>query len=118
MLPLITVGGRRYGSTIMSAFELGEGEEEEEKRQGGLPDPPSDYPCEEEGELEGVESSAPLPPFPPIPVSSGPPIKAKEVVLISLALLLLACSVLLFFKHWKKNYRDINQVEIHGLSAK
>ena len=41
-------------------------------------------------------------------------IRPKEVILIVLALLLLVCSVLLFFKHWKKNYRDINQLPYYA----
>ena len=48
--------------------------------------------------------------FPPKVTVSGTDIRAKEVVLVSMALLLLVCSLCLFFKHWKKNYRDINQV--------
>ena len=47
---------------------------------------------------------------PPKITVSGTDIRAKEVVLVSMALCLLLCSICLFFKHWKKNYRDINQV--------
>ncbi len=47
---------------------------------------------------------------PPKVTVSGTDIRAKEVVLVSMALCLLICSICLFFKHWKKNYRDINQV--------
>lgn len=39
---------------------------------------------------------------------------AKEVILIICALLLLLCSILLFFKHWKKNYHDINQLPYYA----
>ena len=56
----------------------------------------------------------PLPPFPPPVNVSGTEIRAKEVVLICLALMLLVCSILLFFKHWKKNYRDINQLPYYA----
>lgn len=52
------------------------------------------------------------PPFPPR--VSGTQIRVKELVLICLALLLLICSILLFFKHWKKNYRDINQLPYYA----
>ncbi len=31
-----------------------------------------------------------------------------------MALTLLVCSLLLFFKHWKKNYRDINQLPYYA----
>ena len=31
-----------------------------------------------------------------------------------MALTLLVCSILLFFKHWKKNYRDINQLPYYA----
>ena len=57
---------------------------------------------------ENTVMSAPH--FPPQVTVSGTDIRAKEVVLVSMALLLLVCSLCLFFKHWKKNYRDINQV--------
>ena len=36
------------------------------------------------------------------------------MILIVLALLLLVCSISLFFKHWKKNYRDINQLPYYA----
>ncbi len=57
-----------------------------------------------------------LPPFPPriSDYASSEQLRAKEVILICLALLLLVCSVLLFFKHWKKNYRDINQLPYYA----
>ena len=48
--------------------------------------------------------------YPPKVTTSGTDIRTKEVVLVSMALLLLVFSLCLFFKHWKKNYRDINQV--------
>ena len=48
--------------------------------------------------------------YPPKVTVSGTDIRAKEVILVTMALCLLICSVCLFFKHWKKNYRDINQV--------
>jgi len=41
-------------------------------------------------------------------------IRAKEVILVCLALLLLVFSVSLFFKHWKKNYWDINQLPYYA----
>ena len=68
--------------------------------------------------VNNVDSSQPhesvmsAPHFPPkynVTVS-GTDIRTKEVVLVSMALLLLVFSLCLFFKHWKKNYRDINQV--------
>ena len=57
-----------------------------------------------------VSSSELMAPFPPNVTVSGTDIRAKEVILVMMALCLLICSVCLFFKHWKKNYRDINQV--------
>ena len=48
--------------------------------------------------------------FPPKVTVSGTDVRVKEVVLVMMALCLLVCSMCLFFKHWKKNYRDINQV--------
>ena len=36
-------------------------------------------------------------------------IKVKEVILVSSALLLLAFSLVQFYKKWVKHYRDINQ---------
>ena len=48
--------------------------------------------------------------YPPKITISGTDIRAKEVILVLMALCLLICSICLFFKHWKKNYRDINQV--------
>lgn len=51
--------------------------------------------------------------FPPKINVSGTDIRAKEVILVLMALTLLICSICLFFKHWKKNYRDINQVFLH-----
>ena len=53
-----------------------------------------------------------VPPFPPRIDPSAHEVRPKEVVLICLALMLLVCSILLFFKHWKKNYRDINQASL------
>ena len=41
-------------------------------------------------------------------------VRAKEAILVSMALTLLVCSILLFFKHWKKNYRDINQLPYYA----
>jgi len=55
-----------------------------------------------------------LPPFPPSYATAAEPLRAKEVVLVCMALLLLVASVLLFFKHWKKNYRDINQLPYYA----
>ena len=41
-------------------------------------------------------------------------VRPKEVILVCLALLLLAFSMTLFFKHWKKNYWDINQLPYYA----
>lgn len=51
---------------------------------------------------------------PPHVTVSGTEIRAKEVILVTMALCLLICSILLFFKHWKKNYRDINQLPYYA----
>ena len=59
-----------------------------------------------------VSSSELMAPYPPKVTVSGTDIRAKEVILVLMALCLLVCSICLFFKHWKKNYRDINQVSI------
>ena len=45
---------------------------------------------------------------------SGADIKVKEIVLISMALMLLVTSLCLFYKNWKKNYRDINQIPYYS----
>jgi hypothetical protein len=45
---------------------------------------------------------------------SGTDIRPKEIILVSLALLLLIFSVALFFKHWRKNYWDINQLPYYA----
>ena len=45
---------------------------------------------------------------------SGTDIRPKEAILVSLALLLLVFSVALFFKHWRKNYWDINQLPYYA----
>ena len=42
----------------------------------------------------------------------------KEGVLVSLALLLLVTSLCLFYKNWKKNYRDINQLPYYSYMYK
>ena len=55
-------------------------------------------------------SASELVDFPPKVTVSGTDIRAKEAILVLMALCLLVCSMCLFFKHWKKNYRDINQV--------
>ena len=44
----------------------------------------------------------------------SPQVRAKEAILVTMALTLLVCSILLFFKHWKKNYRDINQLPYYA----
>ena len=49
---------------------------------------------------------------------SGADIKAKEIVLVSMALMLLATSLCLFYKNWKKNYRDINQLPYYSYMYK
>ena len=90
------------------------------EKEGEVPEYPCNMDGREEEEDEVLEGGGPtstssgLPPFPPTVVTTGLPPKMKEVVLISLALLLLACSILLFFKHWKKNYRDINQLPYYS----
>ena len=45
-------------------------------------------------------------------------IKVKEVVLVTLALTLLVTSLCLFYKNWKKNYRDINQLPYYSYMYK
>lgn len=45
---------------------------------------------------------------------SGTEIRFKEVVLVCLALALLVFSIALFFKHWSKNYREINTVPYYA----
>ncbi len=49
-----------------------------------------------------------------LPAKYAEEVRIKEVILIVLALLLLVCSIALFFKHWKKNYRDINQLPYYA----
>ena len=49
---------------------------------------------------------------------SGSDLKAKEVILVTLALLLLITSLCLFYKNWKKNYRDINQLPYYSYMYK
>ena len=49
---------------------------------------------------------------------SGADIKAKEIILVSMALMLLATSLCLFYKNWKKNYRDINQLPYYSYMYK
>lgn len=46
--------------------------------------------------------------------NSGTQIRFKEVVLVLLALALLVFSIALFFKHWSKNYREINTVPYYA----
>ena len=65
-----------------------------------------------------VSSSELMAPYPPKVTVSGTDIRAKEVILVLMALCLLVCSICLFFKHWKKNYRDINQVSILWLEPR
>ena len=45
-------------------------------------------------------------------------LKAKEVILVTLAMLLLITSLCLFYKNWKKNYRDINQLPYYSYMYK
>ena len=52
------------------------------------------------------------------PRDPGADIKAKEVILVTLALLLLITSLCLFYKNWKKNYRDINQLPYYSYMYK
>ena len=49
---------------------------------------------------------------------SGIDIKRKEVVIVSMALTLLVTSLCLFYKNWKKNYRDINQLPYYSYMYK
>ena len=46
--------------------------------------------------------------------TSGAEVRPKELILVCLALLLLIFSVALFFKHWRKNYWDINQLPYYA----
>jgi len=66
--------------------------------------------------MQGLDASNPseLVNFPPKVTVSGTDVRVKEVVLVSMALCLLVCSMCLFFKHWKKNYRDINQLSYYA----
>ena len=41
-------------------------------------------------------------------------VSVKEMILIASALLLLVTSLCLFYKNWKKNYRDINQLPYYS----
>ena len=52
--------------------------------------------------------------FPPKITISGAEIRPKEAILVSLALALLVFSICLFFKHWSKNYRDINTLPYYA----
>ena len=45
---------------------------------------------------------------------SGTEIRPKEVILVLLALALLVFSIGLFFKHWSKNYREINTLPYYA----
>ena len=45
---------------------------------------------------------------------SGTDVRAKEAILICLALALLVFSISLFFKNWRKNYWDINQLPYYA----
>ena len=49
---------------------------------------------------------------------SGADVKVKEIILVSLALFLLVTSLCLFYKNWKKNYRDINQLPYYSYMYK
>ena len=46
--------------------------------------------------------------------TSGAEVRPKELILVCLALALLVFSVALFFKHWRKNYWDINQLPYYA----
>ena len=46
--------------------------------------------------------------------TSGAEVRPKELILVCLALMLLIFSVGLFFKHWRKNYWDINQLPYYA----
>ena len=52
------------------------------------------------------------------PVRRKVDVSAKEVILVTLALMLLATSLCLFYKNWKKNYRDINQLPYYSYMYK
>ena len=45
---------------------------------------------------------------------SGTQIRPKEAVLVMLALALMVFSMALFYKHWSKNYRDINSLPYYA----
>ena len=45
---------------------------------------------------------------------SGTEIRPKEAVLVMLALALMVFSMALFYKHWSKNYRDINSLPYYA----
>ena len=45
---------------------------------------------------------------------SGTEIRPKEAILVFLALALLVFSIALFFKHWSKNYREINTLPYYA----
>ncbi len=62
----------------------------------------------------GSEASPSFSPFTPSVRMSGTDVRAKEVILVCLALALLIFSVSLFFKHWRKNYWDINQLPYYA----
>ena len=49
---------------------------------------------------------------------SGADVKVKEVILVTLVLFLLVISLCLFYKNWKKNYRDINQLPYYSYMYK
>jgi hypothetical protein len=52
-----------------------------------------------------------LPLFPPIYSNDGGGLfRAKEVIIVCMAIMLLILSMLLFFRQWKKNYSNINQL--------
>ena len=50
--------------------------------------------------------------------TSGADVRPKELILVCLALMLLVFSVALFFKHWRKNYYDINQLPYYAYLCK
>ena len=45
---------------------------------------------------------------------SGTTIRPKEAILVILALALLVFSIMLFYKHWSKNYRELNTLPYYA----
>lgn len=56
----------------------------------------------------------PPPPWHPPRFTGSSELRPKEVILVLLSLMLLGTSLVLFYKKWKKNYRDINQIPYYS----